>query len=311
MTFHSGRKPIPLTLALVLALAMPGIIRPPICNAEGAAKKLSQQDVLNLLTGDVPSDAVAAEARKSGIAFQVTASVEQEIRGAGGSDALIEVLKELAPHPEPAASPPVLIIESTPGQCQVYVDDEPVGSTSPEGRLKLTRLAPGPHTIRISLMGYQDHEERMTLAAGESTTVAAALAKIAAAQAVPPQSPPATSTAPPSRPNPVRPPVSDANQTGNAGMGTSAAGCADVPALRSPGSSVAIRVRFVNATDSVRRVYWISFTGRQVPYATLRPRASYVQSTYAAHIWLITDAGNHCVAVFQPQRNTSVVTIDR
>ena len=45
------------------------------------------------------------------------------------------------------------MIESSPGQSQVYIDDEPVGSTSQQGRLKLTRLAAGDHRVRISLSG--------------------------------------------------------------------------------------------------------------------------------------------------------------
>ncbi len=72
------------------------------------------------------------------------------------------------------------MIESSPGQSQVYIDDEPVGSTSQQGRLKLTRLAAGDHRVRISLSGYQDHEETVTLTAGEVTTVAATLQQPAA-----------------------------------------------------------------------------------------------------------------------------------
>ena len=152
-----------------------------------APKKLTAQDVIDLLTGDVPSDQVADEARKEGISFQVTGAVEKQIRDAGGTDDLIRVLRSLAPrapavppatpasHPLPPASPPVLMIESNPGQSQVYVDDEPVGTTSQQGRLKLTRLAAGEHRVRISLSGYQDREQTVTLTAGEVATVAATL----------------------------------------------------------------------------------------------------------------------------------------
>ena len=90
----------------------------------------------------------------------------------------------------------MLVIESRPGQSQVYVDDEPVGSTSQQGRLKLTRLAAGDHRVRISLSGYQDHEETVTLTAGEVTTVAATLQQPAAPQVSPPPLPPPTEETP-------------------------------------------------------------------------------------------------------------------
>ena len=67
------------------------------------------------------------------------------------------------------------MIESNPGQSQVYVDDEPVGTTSPEGRLKLTRFAAGQHHVRVSQSGYQEYEETVSLTAGQVTTVAATL----------------------------------------------------------------------------------------------------------------------------------------
>ena len=72
----------------------------------------------------------------------------------------------------------MLLVESRPGQCQVYVDDEPVGSTSQEGRLKLTRVVAGDHHVRIAQNGYQDYEQNVTLAAGETATVTATLQQV-------------------------------------------------------------------------------------------------------------------------------------
>jgi len=205
MVSYSGGRRIPNILALLALMAAIALI-PSFGNAQKVAKKLAKQDVIDLLTGDVPSDQVAQEARKAGISFQVTASVAKEIRDAGGTDALISVLKTLAPRPPaaptstphnpPATSPPVLVIESTPGQSQVYIDDEPMGSTSQQGRLKLTRLAAGDHHVRISLSGYQDHEETVTLAGGEVATVAATLQRPSAPQVSPPTQLPQTEETP-------------------------------------------------------------------------------------------------------------------
>jgi hypothetical protein len=204
-------------LVLVASLAL----IPAVGDAQKAPKKLSKQDVIDLLTGDIPSDQVAEEARKSGIAFSVTPTVAKEIQDAGGTDELISVLRSLSPrspsapasvpHPGAAPSPPVLVIQSNPGQSQVYIDDEPVGTTSQQGRLKLSRLPAGDHSVRISLSGYQDHEETVTLTAGETATVAATLQRPAApaVHAPPPQQtqteqpqPEQTPTAPTTQPAP-------------------------------------------------------------------------------------------------------------
>ena len=200
MSLYSWGKCITKTFALLLALSAAIVLIPSLGNAQKPTKKLAKQDVIDLLTGDVPSADVAKVAREAGISFQVTASVEKEIRDAGGTDDLIRALRTLAPaapaaptgnpHNAPATSSPVLVIESSPGQSQVYVDDEPVGSTSQQGRLKLTRFAAGDHRVRISLGGYRDHEETVTLAAGETTTVAATLQRPEAAPvSAPPLSP--------------------------------------------------------------------------------------------------------------------------
>ncbi len=200
-------------LALLLLGAGIALI-PSRAAAQKGAKKLTKQDVIDLLTGDVPSDQVAAEARKAGISFQVTPSVEKDIRDAGGTDDLIRTLRSLASappavsnppaHSAPSASPPVLMIESNPGQSQVYVDDEPMGTTSPEGRLKLTRVGAGSHIVRVSLNGYQDYEESVNLAEGHTVTVAAPLER-AAAPAAPATTPLPQPEIAPNNPSPQPP----------------------------------------------------------------------------------------------------------
>ncbi len=221
MGSNSGGRKIHKTLTLLLALIAVIALFPSLGNSQKVGKKLTKQDIIDLLTGDVPSDQVAQEAQKAGISFQVTTSVANEIRGAGGTDALIRVLQSLAPR-APAApvnpprsgtstSPAVLVIESRPGQSQVYVDDEPVGSTSQQGRLRLTRLAPGSHSVRISLGGYEDHEETITLAGGQVTTVAATLQRAEA-----PEPPPVVTPQP--NPQPEEPPVVNTSQGGYLGV---------------------------------------------------------------------------------------------
>ena len=219
MGSYSGRRLILRPLALVLIL-FAAVVFLPLFGRAQSPRKLTKQDVIDLLTGDVPSDEVAREAQKSGITFQLTAAVAKEIRDAGGTDALVRTLRTLSPNapavpskpprPPPAASPPTLLIESTPGQSQVYVDDEPVGTTSQLGRLKLSKLAAGDHRVRVSLGGYEDHEEAVTLTDGHVTTVAAVLQR--------PEAPPPVVAPPVVTPPPDQPPIPTAAQAGYLGV---------------------------------------------------------------------------------------------
>ena len=65
---------------------------------------------------------------------------------------------------------PVLVVQSTPGGAQVYVDDELLGTTSPEGLLNISTLKPGKHMLRLSLGGNTYEQGQLTLVAGKSLT---------------------------------------------------------------------------------------------------------------------------------------------
>jgi hypothetical protein len=64
---------------------------------------------------------------------------------------------------------------SQPGGAQFYVDDEPRGITSAEGRLALKALAPGSHRLRVFLVGYKEWMQTVNLIAGESKSIEANL----------------------------------------------------------------------------------------------------------------------------------------
>jgi hypothetical protein len=86
------------------------------------------------------------------------------------------------------------MLETTPPGAEIYVDEERAGKTGPEGKLKITTLAPGEHRVRISAQGFEDLTRSVELTAGQTNTVAVALA---------PQKPAVTET--PSNPQPARP----------------------------------------------------------------------------------------------------------
>ena len=219
MSSHQQGRHIYRILILLLILLAAIIFTPVPAHSQGAGKKLTKQDVIDLLTGDVPSERVADIAKQRGVSFPMDAAAEKDIRAAGGSDDLIRTLRGLAPrapaqpprttrNPSAAGSPTVLMIQSRPGDTQVYIDDEPMGSTSPEGRLKL-RVSPGNHTVRVALSGYQDYEENITVAEGQTTTVAATLQANA---------PPPPVYNPPQRPEVVENPTGNPGQVGYLGV---------------------------------------------------------------------------------------------
>jgi hypothetical protein len=178
----------------------------------GAAPRrpLAKSEVIDLLRSGVTPARIADLVGQYGIAFQLTRETEKQLREAGADEALLKALRQSAARasspavrPAPAVrspagqsrptGPAVLLIESNPGNAQVYVDDEPVGTTSAQGRLKLSQFAPGKHRVRVALAGYKDHEESVTLAAGETTRVAPSLeAATPAVRTTAPSSQPAT-----------------------------------------------------------------------------------------------------------------------
>jgi len=141
--------------------------------AQVAKKPLSKEAVIHLLKGEVSPNRVAAIAREQGIDFQMNPETEKELRAAGATEDLLTRLRDLALQlPAPTADTrgtATLLLGSTPGAAQVYVDDEFVGKTNTEGRLKVSNLAVGEHRVRLSLDGYRDREEKMNLAEGTTT----------------------------------------------------------------------------------------------------------------------------------------------
>jgi hypothetical protein len=82
-----------------------------------------------------------------------------------------------APTSAPAPVPNgVLRITSQPTAVEVYLDDKRRGITgAEEGRLVLDDLAPGSYRLRLSLAGYEDWAQTVTLAAGQTTEIQAVM----------------------------------------------------------------------------------------------------------------------------------------
>jgi hypothetical protein len=137
------------------------------------AKPLSEQDVIELLQGGVPSARVGELVDERGINFDFTAAIEQKVRDAGGADDAVAALRRASRRNAPSEQPRSggLVIKTTPGETQVYLNDEPKGMTSPEGELRLPDLQPGTYKLRVSMPGYQSYEKPMSVRAGEPQKV--------------------------------------------------------------------------------------------------------------------------------------------
>ena len=68
-----------------------------------------------------------------------------------------------------------IAVAVTPGGAQVYLDDEPKGIASEEGRLVLRGLSAGNHLVRISLPGYRDFSRTVTITPGQTLQLRAEL----------------------------------------------------------------------------------------------------------------------------------------
>lgn len=137
---------------------------------------LSKDQVLKLLQQD-PMARVQFLVNKYGISFSLTPDVEKELTHAGATPDLLDTLRKLSPPPAKPAPPPMadLMIHAQPADAEVYVDDERKGTTSTEGTLKVSNLAPGPHKVRIARQGFHNFEMSVEVYEGKANTIVGTL----------------------------------------------------------------------------------------------------------------------------------------
>jgi formylglycine-generating enzyme required for sulfatase activity len=74
------------------------------------------------------------------------------------------------PEKKPEAKPTRIVVETLAG-AEVYLDDAFQGRASSAGRLVIENPKPGAHTLRVTLTGKQDYEEKVTVIAGREATI--------------------------------------------------------------------------------------------------------------------------------------------
>jgi hypothetical protein len=168
---------------------------------------LSKGDVLELIAAGVPSARLAALVEERGISFEMTPEAAEELRKAGASGELLGALKFASKlRNERATQPPATLnIEAEPGSADIYLDDELKGTTSHEGKLRLTGLAPGTYRLRVSATGFQTWEKEIVAKPGEVQTVTVVLPPESAEK--PGATKPAEAKAVPAAPEAAKPKV--------------------------------------------------------------------------------------------------------
>ncbi len=76
-------------------------------------------------------------------------------------------------------APGELVVHTNPGHAQVYLDDAPQGLSSAEGLLRLPRVPPGAHRLRVNLSGYKEYTQEVVVNAGKTTEATAQMASAA------------------------------------------------------------------------------------------------------------------------------------
>lgn len=204
-----GASGLSIGLVLAFSLALVG----------AGTKKLTAENIMDLLTGGVPIPRVIALIQERGIDFKPDSRLEQAILDSGGDQKLVQAMRkpltgsevapapaavtepsppkqaEAAPEPEPVEQTPAkpapaapaekgmakLNVRSKHGDVSIFVDNELKGKTDmEEGRLEVAGLKPGKHRLRASLDGYQDLEGTVELAPGQVQETPIWLAKVEA-----------------------------------------------------------------------------------------------------------------------------------
>lgn len=152
------------------SLRQAGAPEPVIEVLHGMAKPapLTREQVLTLLASGVPSPRAAILVQQRGIDFVADEKYLQDVRLAGGDDALVTALREAS-----AALRADLVIVTSPG-AEVELDGKPQGKASAQGEFT-TQASPGTHVLTISLPGKNAFVQTVTLAAKPANRIEARL----------------------------------------------------------------------------------------------------------------------------------------
>jgi hypothetical protein len=92
-------------------------------------------------------------------------------------------------------------------------------------------------------------------------------------------------------------------------LATGGKSCGLEKTTRSTSGKAKTRLRFVNGSDEVIKVFWLTYRGKRKFYRLLGPGEAYTQRTTASHAWVVTNAGDVCVGLYFPGLKTKKIII--
>jgi hypothetical protein len=129
---------------------------------------LTKDQVLHLVAGGVPSERAAALVQQRGIDLLADEQYLDMLRVAGGDATVIAAVREAS-----AAISGGLVVITAPN-AEVYLDGKPQGRANAQGEFAMNAMG-GAYALKVSLAGKRDFKQNVTLAAGQSTRIEAAL----------------------------------------------------------------------------------------------------------------------------------------
>jgi sialate O-acetylesterase len=80
--------------------------------------------------------------------------------------------------------------------------------------------------------------------------------------------------------------------------------------MKSGDDGVATSIQFINHTAAEIQFHWLDTEGKRRQYGTIPPHGRAGQSTFAGHVWLITDADGKGIAIFVASADPGVAVIE-
>ena len=264
-------------------------------------RPLTQSELLALLQGGVSSSRVAALVEERTINFEVTPQVETTLREAGASDELVVALRLASKlrKERATAKTATLKIASKPGEAEVYLDDQPRGTTSGDGILVLPGLESRNYRLRVFLKGFETSNSVITLTPGETQTVTVTLIKKTQQEIQQPHLPLANDIPPKASPSKAK---SAANLNAAAVLGKARTLCILLGSDSSPTLKTEIgkkilkwgRLNLVTNPEEADLVLEVQQTGhlyRSGPHESNQAAAILKSREFDAELWSVTKGG--------------------
>jgi VHL beta domain len=85
--------------------------------------------------------------------------------------------------------------------------------------------------------------------------------------------------------------------------------CTRESSVRSLNDNTPAVITFVNDTSEAVQALWLNFSGHRVPYGKLAPGASYNQSTWITHPWIVADLSGTCLTLYVTSAKAATIVV--